>query len=194
MILEGLVTTISPEGLFNLAPMGAQIDAAMERLILRPFHTSQTHRNLKAHGEGVFHVTDDVLLLARSALGEVDPPPPVVPASRILGFVLTDACRYYEFAVVSVDDGPDRATMEAEVRNAGWQRDFFGFNRAKHAVLEAAILATRKDFLPLADIQAEFDKLSTIVAKTGGPKEQEAYSFLRDYLARIAQTKGESVK
>ena len=29
--------------------------------MLRPFHTSTTYQNLKARGEGVFHVTDDVL-------------------------------------------------------------------------------------------------------------------------------------
>ncbi len=186
MILEGLVTTISPEGALNLAPMGAQIDAAMERLLLRPFHTSQTYRNLKAHGEGVFHVTDDVWLLARAALGEVEPPPPVMPAARILGFVLTDACRYYEFALAALDDGQDRATMEVEVRHSGWQRDFIGFNRAKHAVLEGAILATRTHFLPLADIQAEFGKLGAIVAKTGGPEEQEAWDFLQRYMDEVA--------
>ena len=35
----------------------------------------------------------------------------------------------------------------ADVVDSGRLRDFFGFNRAKHAVIEAAILATRIDFL-----------------------------------------------
>ncbi len=41
----------------------------MRRFVLRPFRTSTTYRNLKAHGEGVLHITDDVLLLARTAIG-----------------------------------------------------------------------------------------------------------------------------
>ena len=36
-------------------------------------------------------------------------------------------------------------------------RDVFGFNRAKHAVLEAAILATRLHILPEDDVRRQFD-------------------------------------
>ena len=75
MILEGIVTTISPEGELNIAPMGPVVDEAMSRLVLRPFRTSHTYRNLKHLGEGVFHVTDDVLMLAQGAIGTVQPMP-----------------------------------------------------------------------------------------------------------------------
>src|SRR5262249_25957917 len=67
MILEGIVTTISPEtGEVNIAPMGPHVDESMRHFVLRPYPTSQTYKNLKAHGEGVLHVTDDVLLLAKA--------------------------------------------------------------------------------------------------------------------------------
>src|SRR5437870_5820511 len=102
MILEGIVTTISPEGAVHIAPMGPHVDAAMEHFLLRPFPTSQTYQNLVQHGEGVLHVTDDVLLLAGAALGMVEPPPPVFAADKIRGFVLQDACRYYEFRVRAI--------------------------------------------------------------------------------------------
>ena len=69
-ILEGLVTTVDPDGSMHLAPMGPRIGPDGRRLLLRPFPSSHTFRNLKIHGEGVFHVTDDVLLLAKAALGE----------------------------------------------------------------------------------------------------------------------------
>src|SRR5437879_711140 len=103
MILEGIVTTITSAGAIHIAPMGPRVDAAMQRLLLRPFPTSQTYRNLVAHGEGVLHVTDDVLVLARAAIGRVDPVPAHIPATKVRGFVLTDACRYYEFRVRSID-------------------------------------------------------------------------------------------
>src|SRR5436305_206661 len=184
MILEGMVTTVSPEGRVNIAPMGPRVDAAMARLLLRPFPTSQTYRNLKAHGEGVLHVTDDVLLLARAALGPVEPPPALFPAARVSGFVLQDACRYYEFRVRSLDEREERVRIEVDVVHSGRLRDFFGFNRAKHAVVEAAILATRTDFLPLEEIEAEYRKLGVLVDKTGGPQEQQAFAFLREHIAR----------
>jgi uncharacterized protein len=178
MILEGIVTTISPADAVNIAPMGPHVDEPMQRLLLRPFPTSQTYRNLREHGEGVLHVTDDVLLLAKAALGPVEPVPDMMPATHVQGHVLRDACRYYEFVVRSIDDREERVRIEAEVVHVGRLRDFFGFNRAKHAVVEAAILATRTGFLPLDEIEAEFRKLAVIVSKTGGEREKEAFDIL----------------
>ncbi len=184
MILEGVVTTVSPEGTVNVAPMGPLVpaDGPLERFSLRPFRTARTYANLKAHGEGVLHVTDDVLLLARAALGPVEAP--LQPATHVRGWVLRDSCRYYEFRVTACDDRQERARFEVEVVHAGWVRDFFGFNRAKHAVLEAAILATRLELLPLADVEAEFRKFAVVVEKTGGAPEREALALLQAHLDR----------
>jgi len=190
MILEGIVTTISSSGALNVAPMGPRVDACMERFLLRPYRTAQTYRNLKEHGEGVLHVTDDVLLLARAALGPVETPP-VFAAERVRGFVLQGACRYYEFRVAAIDEREERVRIEADVVHVGRLRDFFGFNRAKHAVVEAAILATRTDFLPLDEIDAEYRKFAVIVDKTGGEQEQQAFAFLRDHVARVARARQE---
>jgi hypothetical protein len=162
----------------------------LQRLLLRPFRTARTYANLKAHGEGVFHVTDDVLLLARAALGPVEPAPAMFPASRVRGFVLEDACRYYEFQVRSLDDSEDRTRIDVEVVHTGRLRDFFGFNRAKHAVVEAAILATRTDFLPLDDVEAEYRKLAVIVEKTGGDQERRAFAFLQERVNQVARARG----
>jgi hypothetical protein len=185
MILEGIVTTVSAAGEVNIAPMGPILDPAageLRRFELRPFRTSQTYANLKEHGEGVLHITDDVLLLARGAVGELVPPPAMRPATRIRGWVLADACRFHEFRITACDDRAERTRLEAEVVHTGRLRDFFGFNRAKHAVVEAAILATRTAFLPLDDIEAEYRKLAVLVEKTGGPQEHEAFAFLRAYV------------
>ena len=187
MILEGVVTTVAADGAVNVAPMGPHVEGeTFDRFLLKPFRTAQTYRNLKAHGEGVLHVTDDVLLLARAAVGALPSPPPLFPAERVRGWVLRDACRWFEFRVTRCDDAAERVTLEAEVVHAGRLRDFFGFNRAKHAVVEAAILATRIALLPLDEIDAEFRKLAVIVGKTGGPAERQAFEFLQAHVARTS--------
>jgi hypothetical protein len=178
LILESLVTTLDAGGGPHLAPMGPRVAPDWSRFTLRPFPTSQTYRNLLRHGEGVIHITDDALLLAKAAIGAVDEAPAVRAAERVRGFVLADCCRYFEFVVKSVDDGTERVSIEAEVVHAGRVRDFFGFNRAKHAVVEAAILATRLHLLPPAEVAAEFAKLRVIVGKTGGPDEHAAMELL----------------
>ena len=191
MILEGVVTTVSPAGQVNVAPMGPRLlddpYGDVRRFMLRPFRTAQTCANLLAHGEGVLHVTDDVLLLAKAALGELNPPPPMQPAVGVRGWVLSNACRWYEFRETACDDRSERVQFEAEVVHAGRRRDFLGFNRAMYAVVEAAILATRIRILPRDEIEAEFRKLAVLVEKTGGPREREAFAFLEEYLLKSSQ-------
>jgi uncharacterized protein len=191
VILEGLVTTVSAGGEINVAPMGPHVPDdvtdPLRHFVLKPFQTSQTYRNLTAHGEGVLHITDDVLLLAQAAVGTPDPFPALFPAATIRGQVLRDACRYAEFRVSGRQEQGPRATFEVEILRVGRLRDFFGFNRAKHAVLEAAILATRTALLPLEQIKAEFARLAVPVEKTGGPQERQAFAFLCDHLACVKQ-------
>jgi hypothetical protein len=103
--------------------------------------------------------------------------------------VLEDCCRFFEFVVKSIDDSTERVTIEAEVVQSGRSRDFFGFNRAKHAVVEAAILATRLHILPLAEVAAEFKKLRVIVGKTGGPAEHTAMDLLEAKLRDAEATR-----
>lgn len=182
MILEGIVTTVDADGVVNIAPMGPIVDANMKTLRLRPFQTSTTYQNLKILGEGVFHVTDDVLLLAQAAVGQIDPPPLLVPATKVRGHILQEACRFYEFEVRGVNDSGERAEIDARVVAQGRLRDFFGFNRGKHAVVEAAILATRLHLLPRQQVQEEFARLRVLVDKTGGKQEQRAFRFLEAYL------------
>lgn len=184
MILEGIATTVDCHKALNVAPMGPIVDESLTRLRLRPFRTSQTYRNLKSHPFGVFHVVDDVLLLARAAIDQFQAVPETFPAEKIRGCVLADACRWYEFEVDSLDDSRERIEIEARVVHTGRLRDFFGFNRAKHAVLEAAILATRVHLLSRDDILAEFARLQVPVDKTAGPREREAFALLHQYVGQ----------
>jgi hypothetical protein len=189
MILEGLVTTLDPDGSPHLAPMGPRVADDFTRFTLRPFPTSHTYKNLVREGQGVLHITDDALLMARAAIGAVAPFPTVRPAERVKGFILVDSCRHYEFVVRSVDDSGERVSIEVDVVSAGRTRDFFGFNRAKHSVIEAAILATRLHLLPLSEIAAEFRKLRVIVGKTGGKAEHEAMDLLETKLREAEATR-----
>ena len=175
MLVEGIVTTLNADGTPHIAPMGPIVDADFNRLLLRPFRTSVTYQNLKRTGQGVLHVTDDVELFARAAVGRLEKLPPLRPAEAVDGVILADACRWYAFRVESLDDRAERTQIVARVVDRGRQRDFFGFNRAKHAVVEAAILATRIGLLDADHIRGEFARLSVLVEKTGGQQEQRAF-------------------
>ncbi len=194
MILEGIVTTQALDGTLNVAPMGPEVGPGpdLARFTLRPYITSTTYRNLKGTGEGVFHVTDDVLLLARAAIGPVVDAP-CRPAGQVRGRVLDIPGRYHEFRVLDLGDRAERTTIRVETVAEGRQaRDLFGLNRAKHAVVEAAILATRLRFLPLDAILADFDRLAPLVAKTAGPDERLAFALLLDHVRDFARRESAS--
>jgi len=195
MILEGIVTSLDTAGVLNVAPMGPIVDEAMSTILLRPFQTSRTYRNLKEHPQGVLHVTDDVLLLARTAIGQLDEAPETISAEKIKGRVLKSVCRWYEFEVTELDDSKERTQIECRVVNSGRLRDFFGFNRAKHAVLEAAILATRTHILRPEQIRQQLAALASPVEKTAGPDEEAAFSLLAEFVERkLAEPAGSSPK
>lgn len=185
MILEGLVTTLDAAGGMHLAAMGPLIDdrqrtaGAIDTLVLRPFATSQTAANLARHPEGVFHLTDDALLLARVVAGRLDGPPRARAATQVRGHVLADACRAYEFRIAASDGAEERPRLEARVAVEHDLRPFLGFNRAAHAVVEAAILVTRLHLTGAAAVLLRLDDLQPLVDKTGGPREQEALEILR---------------
>ena len=66
----------------------------------------------------------------------------------------------------------------------------FGFNRAKHAVLEATILATRLHLVPEVDVRKQLESLASPVEKTAGTQEQAAFllvtKFVDDWYQRSA--------
>jgi hypothetical protein len=183
MILEGIVTTLNEDGSPNISPMGPEVEPSFDRFVLKPYQTSTTYVNLKRTGEGVLHVTDDVELLARAAINRFDELPRLSPAEAVAGVILADACRWYAFRVTELNDQEQRTRIACEVVDQGRLRDFFGLNRGKHAVVEAAILSTRIKFLPADEIRAEFAKLRVLVDKTGGDAEHAAFDLLDVYVA-----------
>ena len=181
-ILEGIVVTLDAAGAANVAPMGPSVDRAISRLVLRPCPPSQTYRTLKQTGRGVFHVIDDVELLAHAAIGMFEVPPQLVPIENWPCPRLDDCCRWFAFRVTSLDDAAERTTIECRVAARGEVRPFFGFNRAKHAVLEAAIHATRIGISSPAEIRSDLSRLAVIVQKTAGEQERRAFAFLEEYI------------
>jgi hypothetical protein len=178
VIIETIVTTLAPDGAINFAPMG--VEWSEDSLVLKPFLETTTFRNLSTGGAAVVNLTDDVMLFARAALS--DPQFPSFPAAVVRGVVLEAACSWREVEVAGVDDTPPRSRIETRVVHRGFRREFLGFNRARHAVLEATILATRTHLLPMDQIREELARLQIIVDKTAGPREREAMDFVTEHV------------
>jgi uncharacterized protein len=170
MIVETVTTTINPDGTVNCAAMG--VEWGDEAIVIKPYRSTRTLRNLQRTGAAVVHLTDDVLLFTEAALE--DPHPPTRPAAVVDGAVLADACSWREVVVDAIDVSGPRARVTTRVVGRGAGREFVGFNRASGAVLEASILASRARLLPASELRAELARLAVVVDKTAGPREREA--------------------
>ena len=184
MILEGIVTTISAAGKTNLTPMGPHFIEGDNRFELRPFETSTTYQNLCENPCGVLHITDDISLFALSAINQLEELPTLSRSTHINGEVLKDCCRWFEFeATENPTDGPRKSFECRTVHSEQGARDFYGFNRARHAILEATILATRVGLIPQQEILIQFATFETIVNKTGGQEELRLFDVLQGFVS-----------
>ena len=183
-IIETVTTTINPDGSVNCAAMG--VEWGDETIVIKPYRSTRTLRNLRATGAAVVNLTDDILLFTQAALGH--PQPPTRPAATIDGAVLAGACSWRELTVEAIDDSGPRARVTTHVVGRGTGREFLGFNRARHAVLEGSILASRARRLSADEIRAELARLTVVVDKTAGPRERAAMDCV---LARVRTAIGD---
>lgn len=189
MIIEGLLTTTDEAGRPHVAPMGPSVDPQLRRWLLRPWATSTTYRLLRANPHCVFHVVDDVVPVVESALGMASSlsferyvataNSEEQPAASV--WVIPSACHWYQLRVTSWEAIQPRAEAVAEVLEQRVLRPFWGWNRAKHAVLEATILATRLHLAERRLIDEDLARLQPAIDKTAGPRELLAWQLLRDF-------------
>jgi hypothetical protein len=190
MIRETIVTTIGAEGRVHLAPLG--IIAEGDGFILAPFRPSTTLENLRAVPFAAANYTDDVRIFAGCLTGRREWPTTAsgkIPVPRLAG-----ALAHAELAVTRVSEDEQRPRFHCRVVHRVSHAPFEGFNRAKAAVIEAAILASRLDFLPREKIEREIEYLRIAVEKTAGAAEQEAWGWLmdkiREHYAAVAARSG----
>lgn len=176
LIRESIVTTMSAEGEVHIAPLGIIVDG--DGFIIAPFHPSTTLENLRAVPFAVANYTDDVRIFAGCLTGRrvwATTAADRVPVPRLAG-----ALAHAELEVAGVTEHPQRPRFHCRVVHRMAHAPFEGFNRAKAAVVEAAILASRLDLLPRDKIEQEIKYLGIAVDKTAGDAEREAWQWLID--------------
>jgi hypothetical protein len=182
-LIETVVTTIGRDGAVNCAAMGVRWGE--EELVFWPFDATRTSRNLRAHGEAVVHLTDDVLLFVESALGH--PRPATRPATAIDGAVIEDVQSWREVVVAEITPASGelpRSRVRARVVASGaGTREPLGLCRARYAAVEASILASRLRWLGAERVSAELERLQELVDKTAGARERAAMEYVRRYVA-----------
>jgi hypothetical protein len=183
--METVVTTTASDGVVNCAAMGVRWGE--QELVFWPFDATRTLRNLRVRGEAVVHLIDDVLLFVQAALAH---PRPAMRAARVIaGAVIEEANAWREVVVTEIapsEDGMPRSRVRAQVVAAGTGEGSGqppGLCRARHAAVEASIVASRLRWLGGERVDAELARLQELVDKTAGPRERAAMAYVRSYVA-----------
>jgi hypothetical protein len=177
MIREVIVTTVSAAGVPHVAPFGL-IEAPPDEWVIAPFHPSTTLDNLRDVPFLVANYTDDVRIFAGSLTGRRDWP--CVPSSVVPPPRLAVALAHAEMAVVSVREDAQRPRFHCRIVHRAMHAPFEGLNRAKAAVVEAAILVSRLGMLPREKVESELAYLEIAIGKTASEAEREAWGWLMD--------------
>jgi hypothetical protein len=183
-LIETVMTTRGRDDGVNCAAMGVRWGT--DEVVFWPFDGTRTLRNLRFHGEAVAHLTDDVLLFVQAALGQ--PHPATRPAEIIRGAVIERCSAWRELVVTEISATADelprsRVTARVVASGSGAQPPM-GICRARHAAVEASIVASRLRWLGAERVGAELDRLQELVDKTAGPREREAMAFVRGYVTQ----------
>jgi uncharacterized protein len=184
-IHEAILTTADPSGAAHIAPMGVR--RLGESLVIAPFRPSRTLDNLMRSRCATINYTDDVRIFAGCLTGRRDWP--LVPSERIAVPRLAESLAHCEVELEEIHEDQVRPRL---VCRSVWQathQPFQGFNRARAAVLELAILVSRFDRLPPEKVAQEIAYLQIAIDKTAGPRELVAWGWLME---RVSEQRAES--
>lgn len=176
MIREMILVTTAEDGSPHIAPLGLIEDEG--GWTAAPFRPSRTLDNLAARRVFTANVTDDVRVYAGALTGRRDWP--VERAEEIDGWRLAGCVAHYELQAFEHTEDELRPRFRCRVMHERAHRPAPGFNRAQNAVIEAAILTSRLHMLPAEKIRGEMAYLEIAVSKTAGPREAEAWAWLKD--------------
>ena len=201
MVIEGVLTTENSDGSMHVSPIGPHVNADLSAWTLKPFQSSTTFINLRASSRAVFHIVDDPLLMAASVLGLCNVGEKPTDRNRFLsvdeinqltasqfkaeiGWVLDLSCRYFALAVADWDISTERAVAACSLSMQENKRPFWGWNRARHSILELSILASRVHMLERSVIEGELNRHRIIIEKTAGTREIVAWELLKNHLSQ----------
>jgi hypothetical protein len=174
MIKETIITTLNEDGSIHIAPMGVRHED--DYYVIAPFKPSTTLKNLERSGQAVINMIDDVRIFAGCLTGHYDWP--TVSTSVIDGKRLQAALSHIEIEVTRQEGDDIRPVFYCSEKHQETHAPFMGLNRAKAAVLEAAVLVSRLHMLPDEKIDNEIEYLQIAIDKTASADELVAWGWL----------------
>ena len=182
-ITESVVTTLGPNGRWNVAALGlhapttdeASEARGSESVTARTWGRTRTWRNFREEGEGYVQFTRDPELFVAAALTVQEADEPVLDEA--------DAWVRVEVDQRGSDTSGDTEWVEwslSPVESTVLRRVVPTFNRGYAAVIEATIHASRLDVdeYDSDELRERIDYCRSVVERCGGEAERRAFESL----------------
>jgi len=175
-ISEVILSTISPEGVPNAAPIGLHMKNGK---FFARIYNSKTLDNILGNQTAAANIIDDPFLFVQSALSDIEPRKfeftegfPIL--KEALGWIVFDCgCR----------KGENISVIElTPVRSKILRRKIMPVNRGFNAVIEATVHATRFVVLKEQQYLDHIDYYNKIVQKCGSTGDKGAIKLLYDLI------------
>lgn len=173
-VLETILVTCNSQGVPFIAPFGLQ--AAGGGWLMTPFRPSQAIDNLCAVPFATACAVEDVRVFAGCVTGRRNWP--TVPALQIPGQRLAGAVSHMELRVERFEDDAMRPRFHLALVHEAVHAPWRGYNRARSAVIEGALLVARLSVLERDRVERSMEWLAKAVDKSGGAAEHEAWNWL----------------
>tara|TARA_E500000331_G_C17123822_1_gene655064 strand:- start:403 stop:972 length:570 start_codon:yes stop_codon:yes gene_type:complete len=178
-VRETIVTSKNSDNTIKVSPLGIYI--YNDVLKIKPFKPSASLENLLRNKSGVINYVDDVRIFA-SCITKKKINIDFVKVDKINCSRIKNSVSHTEFIVEQIEDDELRPTLICKPVNEKIHRMYYGFNRAKSAVIELCILASRLGIIEEKKIKEEIKYLKIAIEKTAGENELEAWSWLLSYI------------
>ena len=183
-VRETIVTTKNEDNTIKVSPLGIYINN--DELRIKPFSPSASLDNILRNRSGVINYTDDVRIFASCVIKKkinIE----FIEAVKVDCSFLKNAISHTEFVIDKVVESDTRPTIICKPVHEETHNFFYGFNRAKSAVIELCILASRLGIIDDKKIQREIEYLKIAISKTAGKNEIEAWHWLLDYIKKYKE-------
>ena len=176
MIHEVIVTTISEKNIVHIAPMGIKI--IDDRVKISPFRPSQTLENITKNNLATINFIDDVRVFAGIVTKyKRDWELENIKSKDMVPRLLL-ANTHYNVTAKEFKDDEKRPEIICDITKKVINKEFMGFNRAQFSVIEASVLVSRLNMLPIKKVLQEMEYLKIGIQKTAGPRESEAWAWI----------------
>lgn len=175
-ITESVVTTLGPNGLWNVAALGLSApDSPQEGVTAQTWGRTRTWRNFDERGEGYVQFTRDPELFVDAALTVHEVGEPVLESADAWVQVRVErrdsgtenGTRWVEWALDPLDQAVEREVVPA-------------FNRGYAAVIEGTVHASRLDVeaYETERLRERIEHCRSVVDRCGGDAENRAFAAL----------------